>query len=131
MTDTLLDLASHAVAHARRLGASAAEAICVDGRGTDIDVREGRIENLEQAESREIGIRVFSGQSSASISGSVLTPAAIADLVEKAHAMAKLAPPDPFAGIAQPEQLATRIPDLDLVSERLPDSAEPIGRAHV
>ena len=124
MTDTLLDLASHAVAHARRLGASAAEAICVDGRGTDIDVREGRIENLEQAESREIGIRVFSGQSSASISGSVLTPAAIADLVEKAHAMAKLAPPDPFAGIAQPEQLATRIPDLDLVSERLPDSAE-------
>ncbi len=124
MTDTLLDLAIHAIAHARRLGASAAEAICVDGRGTDIDVREGRIENLEQAESREIGIRVFSGQSSASISGSVLTPAAIADLVEKAHAMAKLAPPDPFAGIAQPEQLAARIPDLDLVSERLPDSAE-------
>ena len=124
MTDTLLDLASHAVAHARRVGASAAEAVCVDGRGTDIDVREGRIEKLEQAEGREIGIRVFSGQSAASISGSVLTRAAIADLVDKALAMAKLALPDPFAGIAQPDQLATSFPDLDLVSERLPDSAE-------
>ncbi|MBM3520753.1 MAG: TldD/PmbA family protein, partial [Alphaproteobacteria bacterium] len=124
MTDTLLDLASHAIAHARRIGASSADAVVVDGRGTDIDVREGRIEKLEQAEGREIGIRVFSGQSSAGISGSVLTKVAIADLVEKALAMARLAPPDPFAGIATPDQLATSFPELDLVSERLPDSAE-------
>jgi PmbA protein len=67
---------------------------------------------------------VFAGKSSAIIAGSVLTSEAIARLAEKALAMAKLAPPDPFAGIAGSEQLATSFPDLDLVSASLPGAAE-------
>ncbi|MBI2717782.1 MAG: TldD/PmbA family protein [Rhizobiales bacterium] len=124
MTDDLLNIAADAVAIARKLGATAAEALAVDRRGTDIEIRDGAIEKLEQAEAREIGLRVFAGQSSAIISGSVLTRDAITRLAETALAMAKLAPPDPFAGIAEPDQLATSFPDLDLVSERLPSPAE-------
>ena len=124
MTDDLLTLAGDAVAHARKLGADAADALAIDGRSTEIELRDGKIEKLERAESREIGLRVFSGTSSAILSGSVLTREAIERLAEKALAVAKLAPPDPFAGIAAPEQLATGIPDLDLVSDHLPDAAE-------
>ena len=120
MIDTLLSLAGDAVAQARKLGADAADALAIDGRGTSIELREGRIEKLEQAEARDLGLRVFVGQSSAMISGSVLTSAAIRRLAETAVAMARLAPPDPFAGIAAAGELADEVRDLDLVSASLP-----------
>jgi PmbA protein len=50
----------------------------------------------------------------------VLTREAIHRLAENALNMARLAPPDPYAGIADPELLATDIPDLDLAADDLP-----------
>ena len=38
--------------------------------------------------------------------------------------MARLAPPDPYAGVADPSQLARVLPDLDMVSSRIPEAAE-------
>ena len=123
MIDDLLSLAGDAVAHARKLGADAVHAIAADGRSTEIELREGHIEKLEQAEARDISLKVYCGKSSATISGSVLTSEAINRLADKAFAMARLAPPDPFAGIADPEQLVRDIPDLDLAGNDLPDTA--------
>jgi PmbA protein len=123
MIEDLLNIAGDAVAFARKLGADAAEASVTDSRATDVEMRDGRIEKLEGLEGRRIGLTVFSGKSSATISGTVLTKDAIHNLAEKALAMARLAPPNPFAGIAEPELLATSFPDLDLVSARLPDAA--------
>ena len=122
MIDDLLNLASDTVKKARAMGADAAEAMIIDGRGTSITIRDGNIEELEQADAREIGIRVFAGKASAMISSSVLTPEAISRIIENAIAVARLAPPDSYAGIAEPGQLATRFPDLDLVSPTLPDA---------
>jgi PmbA protein len=124
MTDDLLTIAAEAVKIARQLGADAVDALAVNRRGTEVEMREGAIEKLEQAEAREIGLRVFKGKSSAIISGSVLTREAIRRLAETAVAMAALAPEDPFAGIAELGLLATSFPDLDLVSAHLPDAAE-------
>jgi len=124
MIDELLTIASDAVAQARKLGADAAEASVADSRSTEVEIREGQIEKLEGAEGRRIGLTVFNGKSSASISGSVLTSEAIHRLAETALAMARLAPANPYAGIAEPELLATFFPGLDLVSDRLPDAAE-------
>lgn len=123
MTDDLIDVAGAAVAHARKLGADAVHAVAADGRSTEISVREGKIEKVEQSEARDISLKVFVGKSSASISGSVLTRDAIHRLAENALRMAKLAPPDPYAGIADPDQLATVIPELDLAATDLPDPA--------
>jgi PmbA protein len=122
MIDELLTLAADAVAQARKLGADTADALAIDRRGTDLELREGQIEKLEQAEARELGLRVFIGHSSAMISGSVLTPDAIARLAETAVAMARLAPPDPYSGLAEAELVAREAPDLDLVSPALPDA---------
>ena len=121
MTDDLLSLAGEAVAHARKLGADAAHAVAADGRSTEISILDGHVEKVEQAEARDISLKVFAGKSSASISGSVLTTEAIRRLAENALRMAKLAPPDPYAGVADSAQIATEIPELDLAANDLPD----------
>jgi PmbA protein len=123
MNDELLNLAQMAVDKAMKLGATAADAIVVDGNSTSVSVRQGKIEDVGRSESRDIGLRVFAGQSSAIIASSVLTAEAIGKLAERALSMAKLAPADPFSGIAESSQLATKIIDLDLVGE---DSPSPI-----
>ncbi len=122
MIEDLLTLAGEAVSHARTLGADAVHAVAADGRSTEIEIREGHIEKVEQAEARDISLKVYAGKSSATISGSVLTKEAIHRLAETALAMAKLAPPDPYAGIADPEQLATEIRDLDLAGDDMPNA---------
>lgn len=121
MIDDLLSLAGEAVAHARKLGADAVHAVAADGRSTEISILDGKIEKVEQSEARDISLKVYAGKSSASISGSVLTKEAIHRLAENALRMARLAPPDPYAGIAEPGQLATEIPELDLAANDLPD----------
>ena len=122
MIDDLLSLAGEAVAHARKLGADAVHAVAADGRSTEIEILDGQIEKVEQAEARDISLKVYAGKSSATISGSVLTTEAIHRLAGTALAMAKLAPPDPYAGIADPEQLATEIRDLDLHANDMPNA---------
>ncbi len=117
MTIDLLSIASDAVSLARKAGATAADAIAVSSRNQDVSLRHGVIERLEQSESQDLGVRVFVGQSSAIIAGSVLTKEGLQRLVDRAMVMARLAPPDPFAGLAEPSQLATQIPDLDLLSK--------------
>ena len=116
MIDDLLSLAGEAVSHAKMLGADAVHAVAADGRSTEISILEGKIEKVEQSEARDISLKVYAGKSSASISGSVLTKEAIHRLAETALNMARLAPPDPYAGVAEPEQLARDIPDLDLAA---------------
>ena len=122
MTDDLLNLANDVIARAKKLGADSCDALAIDAQGTDIEMREGAIEKLERTETRGLGLRVFIGQSSAMIAGSVLTPESLGRLAETAVAMARATPPDPYAGIAAGELIATDFPDLDLVSSYLPDS---------
>lgn len=114
MTKDLLALAHTALARARHFGASAADALVVDGRSLEVAVRDGAIENLEQSEAIEIGLRVFVGQSSAAIATSKIDAAGIDRIAEQAVAMAKAAPADPYAGIATPDQVARdwTLPDI-------------------
>ena len=122
MTDDLLNLAEDVIARAKKFGADSCDALAIDSQGTDIEMREGKIEKLERTESRGMGLRVFVGQSSAMISGSVFTPESLDRLAETAVAMARATPPDSFAGLAARELLAKDMPSLDLVSSYLPDS---------
>jgi PmbA protein len=130
MKDDLLNIASDVVKRALKAGATAADAMAVDGRSTEVSLRAGVIEKLEQSEAREVGLRVFAGQSSAMIAGSVLTSEALDRLVERCVAMAKLAPPDSYSGLADPAQLATGVIDLDLVSADYPNAEKLKAMAH-
>jgi PmbA protein len=110
---------------ALRAGADAAEAVFAERQALSIGVRLGDLEEVEREESGELGVRVFVGRRQASVSGSDTSPDGRRKLVERAVAMARLAPEDPFAGLAASERLANGVrPDLDLF-----DPAEPSAEA--
>lgn len=130
MTDTRLsaDLLHDIVQSALRAGADAAEAVSADRRALSVGVRNGRLEDLEREESRDLGLRVFVGRRQASVSASDLSAATQARLVERAVAMARLAPEDPYADLAPDERLVRGpLPDLDLYDPSEP-TAETMER---
>ncbi|MEW6018589.1 MAG: TldD/PmbA family protein [Pseudomonadota bacterium] len=117
---------------ARKAGADAAEAVTAERQSLSISVRSGELEEVEREESRDLGLRVFIGQRQATVSGSDLSPEASAKLVERAVAMARLAPEDPYAGFAPADRLARGPgPDLELYdpTELSPETLEDRARA--
>ena len=120
-----LDRLDAALAAARSAGADAADALYVGDGSTSISVRLGKLEDIGRSEGEEVGIRVFIGQRSASVSSSDLSPAALAIAATRAVAMARLAPEDEWAGLAPADRLlAGTIPDLDT-----DDGASPSAEA--
>lgn len=104
-----------------RHGADAADAVTAGSSSESVTVRLGALEDVERSEGEEIGLRVFVGSRSASISTSDFSDSALAEMAERAVAMAKLAPEDPYAGLAPEEMLASGpFADFDLA-----DPAEP------
>jgi PmbA protein len=100
---------------ARRAGADAADAMYHGDRSTDVHVRLGALENVDQSEGEEIGLRVFVGRRSATVSASDLAPDSLRALAERAVAMAREAPEDQYAGLAPKDRLLSgAAPDLDL-----------------
>ena len=119
------DLLHDVVKAALRAGADAAEAVGSQSRALSVASRRGELEEVEREESRDISLRVFVGGRPASVSGSDLSADARARLVERAVAMARLAPEDAYAGLLPAGSLATGpFRDLDLL-----DIAEPSAEA--
>jgi len=106
MSDRLQDLTAQLLSAARQAGADSADAIAVDGTSISIDVLNGRLEQAERSEGIDIGLRVLIGQRQACVSASDISPGTIATMAERAAAMAREAPEDPYAGLADPSQLA-------------------------
>jgi PmbA protein len=103
------------VAAALKAGADAAEAVLAERQSLSVGVRLGELEEVEREEARDLGLRVFIGQQQASVSASDISAPARAKLIERAVAMARLAPEDKYAGLAPSDRLAKGPgPDLDL-----------------
>ena len=115
----LTDLAERLVAAARRAGADAADALAVRSVSLAVEVREGAVEESERSEGDDVGLRAFVGRRQAVVATNDVK-ADVAQLAERAVAMARVAPDDPFAGLADPSALARDIPDLDLLDPDLP-----------
>ena len=108
---------------ARKAGADAADAMAAEGSSLSIEVREGKLEHAERSEGTDLGLRVFVGKRQALVSSSDMRPETIAAMAERAVAMAKEAPEDPYAGLADPSQLAQ---NWDVAALELEDpSGEP------
>lgn len=103
------------VARAQRAGADAADAMMISDRSLSVSVRMAALEDVERSESEELGLRLFVGTRSASVSTSDLSSEAMDVLVERALAMAREAPEDPYAGLAPQDRLLRgNVPNLDL-----------------
>lgn len=106
-SDKLAELSEQMLRAAKNAGADGADTIALRGTSLSIDVREGRLEHAERSEGVDIGLRVFVGQQQAIVSGSDIKPQTLEVMAERAVAMAKEAPEDPYAGLAEAELLAT------------------------
>ena len=120
---TLTTLAERLVAAARRAGADAADAVAERGMSLSVEVRDGTVEASERSEGDNMGLRAFVGRRQAVVSTNDLT-GNLDELAERAVAMARVAPEDKFAGLAEPDRLAKQIPDLDLLDPELPSVAQ-------
>jgi PmbA protein len=96
------------IAHARAAGADTADALGLYGRSSSITVRGGELEDIDNSEGFDIGLRVMVGQRQACVSSSDLSHGAVQRLAERAVAMAKLAPEDPYCGLAPDSRLSAR-----------------------
>lgn len=125
-----LELLQDLLKKAKGFGATAADALLSDSSSVSVTRRLGQQESLTRSEESEVGLRVFVGKRQAMVSSSDKSPAALAEMAERAVAMARAVPEDAYAGIADPDQLATDFPDLELNDttelgvERLNDMAD-------
>lgn len=134
-TSDLLDqtalsaLAERLVEAAKRAGADVADAVAVRGVSQGVEVRDGKVEESERSEGDDVGLRVFVGKRQAVVSTSDIRGDNVAQLAERAVAMAKVAPDDEFVGLADPALLTTQFPDLDLLDPKVPSVDELERRA--
>jgi PmbA protein len=126
-TEILSDL----INKVKRLGADAADAIFVEGTSLSTTWRMGKLEDVERSEGHDLGLRVFVGQRQATVSATDLSERSLGPLPERALAMARLAPEDPYCGLAPRELLATSFPDLDIDDDFEPSTERLIALARV
>jgi PmbA protein len=125
----LSTLAQQLVEAAKRAGADAADAVAVRGVSQGVEVRDGRVEESERSEGDDVGLRVLVGQRQAVVSTNDVSGDGVARLAERAVAMARVAPEDRYAGLADPALLARDFPDLDLLDPKVPSTSELERRA--
>ena len=123
------DLLDRLIRAARAAGADAADAILAESVSSSVAYRLGNLEDVERAESSDLGLRVFVGSRTASVSSTDLSPRALGELPERAVAMARLAPEDKFACLAPAALLARGLPDLDIDADDEPSAERMIELA--
>ncbi|NVO26114.1 TldD/PmbA family protein [Donghicola sp. C2-DW-16] len=121
MTQRLESLTQQLLEAAKRAGADSADAMAIYGSSTEIDVRQGKLEQAERSEGIDIGLRVMIGKRQANVSASDTSTATIETLAARAVAMANEAPEDPYVGLAEPHQYAR---DWDLDALELSDPTQ-------
>ncbi len=126
----MLDLLDSLLKKAKAAGADAADAVYIESVSLAVAQRLGMAEKLERSESMDVGLRVFSGKSQAIVSSSDTAPDSLDELVERAVAMSKSVPEDPYCGIADPDQLATEIVEIDAFDPTQPDAETLIDWAN-
>lgn len=119
-----LDLLSDLIRRAKAAGADAADAVAYESASVSVTRRFGKTEKLERSESADLGLRVFVGKGQAIVSSTDRADETLAQLAERAVAMARLSPEDPYAGIADPDQIVREWGDMDVC-----DPVEPAVEA--
>ena len=124
-----IDLLHDLIGRARRAGADAADAVLIEGVSLSHARRLSKTEKLERSEGKDLGLRVFIGRQQAIVSSTDRSPEALAELVERAVAMARTVPEDPYCGIADSVDITQAWPSLDMLDPEEPAAEVLIERA--
>ena len=127
----ILDRAQHLVEAAIRAGADSADAVAARAASSSVGYRDGALEENERSENDSMALRVFIDGCKASIStNTTADPDILTKLAERAVAMARLSPTDPFARLAASDLLMdndavnARVKALDPVDLSIPSTDE-------
>ncbi|HMK71645.1 MAG TPA: DNA gyrase modulator, partial [Xanthobacteraceae bacterium] len=126
----LTDVAQRLVSAARRAGADQADALVVRSASLAIELRDGAVEESQRSEGDDLGLRVLIGHKQAVVSTNDLRGDGFDALAERAVAIARAAPEDPFAGLADAVLLTKTFPALDLLDPDMPGVDVLEARAH-
>ena len=112
---------------AQNAGADACDVVVASGSSLSVSVREGKTENTNRSESDTLYLRVFCGKKVATVTAN--QTGNFDTLAERAVAMAKVSPEDPYQGLAGQEllfaqaQVADSLDKLDLFDSHEPTPA--------
>jgi PmbA protein len=129
MPEDSINLLDTLIAKAKRAGADSADALIFETATLSHARRLGQVERMEREESRDLGLRVFLGKRQASVSSTDLASGAVEELVERALAMAKVVPEDPYCGLAPEALLSKGYPEIDIRDAEEPSVETLIERA--
>ncbi len=122
-------IAQDVIARCKARGATQVEVGLSVDTGLAVNVRLGEVETLEHTRDRGLSLTLYAGQRKGSASTADLDERSIDITIEQALAIARFTEADPAAGLADPERLATRFPDLDLWHPSALDAAGAIDLA--
>ena len=127
----LKELVEDLVNFGKSHGADEIEVSILDGYEFSVDIRFGAIENLVEAGSRALGMRVIKDKKTAFASSSDLSRETLEHLVKNAIKRASFANPDEFSGLPSLSSRQTDIPSLHLFDPEIPNlnSKEKIALA--
>ena len=112
--DELILLSQFVLDEAKKQGATSAEVGISRGDGLSVDVRMAEIDKLEYHRDQGLGLTVYFDHAQGAASTGDLSEAAIRDAVRAACNIARYTSADDCLGLADPELMATHLPDLDL-----------------
>jgi len=113
--EAALEIAYQAV----KSGASAAEVVIRSRTEFSVGVRLREVETLKESASQGFGLRILIDGKQASVSGSDFDREAVGSLIREAIELGRATSPDETAGLPEPGEFATTIPDLDLYDEQI------------
>lgn len=110
----LKEVVASVLEQAKSLGMDAAEAGVSYESGLSVTVRLGEVETIEFNHDKSLGITVYKGKKKGSVSTTDIHPDALHATLEAACRIAAYTEEDPCSGLADPDCIATSIPDLNL-----------------
>ncbi|MBJ26136.1 MAG: modulator protein [Rhodospirillaceae bacterium] len=114
------NLLNELLTKAKKSGADTADAILLNNTNLSASCRLGKLEDIQRAESQDLGLRLFIGKKQAYISTSNVSNSSLDELVERGINMANAVPEDPYCGLAESDLLATDTPQLDITDKTEP-----------
>lgn len=107
-------LVDHALAHAKKLGATDAGADASEGCGLSVNVRKGELETVERNRDKSLGVTVYVGRRRGNASTSDFSEAAVERTVQAAYDIARFTAEDPVAGLPDAADIAPQESHRDL-----------------
>jgi len=121
------DLLTDVLGRARARGATEADGFLIEEQHFSASVRLGQVDTVKHSREQRLSLRVFAGKASAAASTSDLSRASLERVVDEATALARVTAEDPHAGLPDPADLISVVPDLELqerYGEDLPPEAK-------